>query len=336
MSEQQLVTDPNWGAPPPAPPPPAGPKGSERTRVDAGGAIGVDHDAIVHGIADWASTLPPKWQAPAAFLATLPADMLGSLAEMLSSPESIAAAGAKPTMAAIDSAAAARHSLQKPADIALDALVKKTGIDPDALDLASTRMRLQAARSRTRQVDTLADLAQQRAALGDGKSLSAAEEAALYKQGYTPATVEKIKTAARQADATPVSAVPASPVASTPAAAAAPASPVPSTAAQSPTGAAPPSAPSPQQVLNEAALARRRAEYQARAVAPPEAPASAKAKLFASEGPEYMRLIKAGKTHQQAMDVIQANRLLQERLGLSTPTADETRFPKGNRGKVPE
>lgn len=335
MSEQQLVTDPNWGAPPPAPPPAAGPKGSERTRVDAAGAIGVDHDAIVHGIADWASTLPPKWQAPAAFLATLPADMLGSLAEMLSSPESLAAAGAKPTMAAIDSAAAARHSLQKPADIALDALVKKTGIDPDALDLASTRMRLQAARSRTRQVDTLADLAQQRAALSDGKSLSAAEEAALYKQGYSPASVEKIKAAARQsADATPASAAPVSPVASAPAAATVPASGAPSTAAQLPTATAPPSVPSPQRTLNEEAIAARRAAYQAKQATPPVLPLADLRP--GAETTEFLRLIKAGKTQKEAMAAIQVQRDLQAQLGLKTPTADETRFPKGNRGKVPE
>lgn len=53
-----------------------------------------------------------------------------------------------------------RATLAAPADVALDALVRKTGIDPDALNLAATRMRLQAARSRTRQAQTLSDLNQ--------------------------------------------------------------------------------------------------------------------------------------------------------------------------------
>jgi hypothetical protein len=68
----------------------AAPRGDRR---DAN-AVGVDHDWIVQHIANWASKLPPRWQQPAAFIATLPADMLGSLVEMLSAPESIATLGA--------------------------------------------------------------------------------------------------------------------------------------------------------------------------------------------------------------------------------------------------
>jgi len=132
----------------------AQPLGSERTRVDTN-AVGVDHDKIVHGIADWASKLPPAWQKPAAMLATFPADALASLLEMFSAPETIATAGAKPAIAGMDAiaakTAATREALHAPADALLDATIKKVGYDPEALQLAATRMRLQAARSQTRQ-----------------------------------------------------------------------------------------------------------------------------------------------------------------------------------------
>ena len=132
----------------------AQPLGSERTRVDTN-AVGVDHAKIVHGIANWASTLPPAWQKPAAMLATFPADALASLLEMFSAPETIASAGAKPAIAGMDAiaakTAATREALHAPADALLDATIKKVGYDPEALQLAATRMRLQAARSQTRQ-----------------------------------------------------------------------------------------------------------------------------------------------------------------------------------------
>lgn len=92
-----------------------------------------------------------------------------------------------------------------------------------------------------------------------------------------------------------------------------------------------PRAKSPQQILNEEALARRRAEYQARQTAPVEKPA-----LSAVETKEYLRLRVAGKTDEQARAVIAASRGLNSSLNLKTPTPAETKFPKGNRGAIPK
>lgn len=109
--------------------------------------------------------------------------------------------------------------------------------------------------------------------------------------------------------------------------------PPPSDPLPSPAPAAPPK--SPQQVLNEEALARRRAEYQARAAAEAEAAASApaKAKMTAVESKEYMRLRALGKTDEQAKEAILASRAMNAQFGLSVPTDAQTQFPKGMRGK---
>lgn len=85
---------------------PLTPPGNDRTRQDTS-IVGIDHAAIANRIADWASTLRPSLQKPAAWLATLPADVLASLVETISAPESIATGGAKPALAAMDSAGAA-------------------------------------------------------------------------------------------------------------------------------------------------------------------------------------------------------------------------------------
>lgn len=90
-----------------------------------------------------------------------------------------------------------------------------------------------------------------------------------------------------------------------------------------------------QKALNMEALARRRAEYQARQTEQPAPTTPAKAKLTAPETKEYMRLILKGKTNQEALDSVLVQRELATSLGLTTPTAAETRFPKGMRGKVP-
>lgn len=85
------------------------------------------------------------------------------------------------------------------------------------------------------------------------------------------------------------------------------------------------------------------------AVAPPEpivpaaepVPASvgaaaAKPSLTAAESKEYLKLRAAGKTDAQAKTVIETSRALNASLGLSTPTAAETKFPKGMRGGAPK
>lgn len=85
-----------------------------------------------------------------------------------------------------------------------------------------------------------------------------------------------------------------------------------------------------QKALNEAALAARRAAYQAK-----PAPAPPKPSLLAAEAKEYMRLLKSGKSSKDAMDAILTQRELIQRMGLTTPTVAETKFPKGMRGGAP-
>jgi len=90
-----------------------------------------------------------------------------------------------------------------------------------------------------------------------------------------------------------------------------------------------------QKALNEAALAARRAAYQARVQAAAEAdaraaqtPAPARVKLTAPESREYLRLRQAGMTDPQAIEALQAARDFQARFGTPTPTVAETKFPK--------
>jgi hypothetical protein len=90
---------------------------------------------------------------------------------------------------------------------------------------------------------------------------------------------------------------------------------------------------SPQQLLNEEALARRRAEYQTRQSAPAEAPLSQKPAFDSQETLLYLRLRSMGKTDPEALAAIEQARALKERLGTPTPTAAQKRFPKGMRGK---
>jgi hypothetical protein len=95
---------------------------------------------------------------------------------------------------------------------------------------------------------------------------------------------------------------------------------------------------SPQQQLNEEALARRQEAYQARqtearsAPAPASTETAAKPAMTAPEVKEYLRLRVAGKTDQQAKAAILAGRAMNEQYGLKVPTNAETKFPKGQRG----
>jgi hypothetical protein len=101
-----------------------------------------------------------------------------------------------------------------------------------------------------------------------------------------------------------------------------------------PAPAAPP-AKSPQQLLNEEAIARRRAEYQARQAEAPKAepPPVEKPKMTADEVTAYRDLRAKGKTDEQAREVIAAARAINAKYGLKPPTAAEKRFPKGMRGR---
>ena len=110
--------------------------------------------------------------------------------------------------------------------------------------------------------------------------------------------------------------------------------PPPASPQSSPVPATAPKGKSPQQTLNEEALARRRSEYQAKAVtAPAEAPAAVN-----DDAVLYKELRGNGLTDEQAQAVMSAKGSAEElntRLGLKTPTDAETRFPKGMRGKTP-
>lgn len=64
------------------------------------------------------------------------------------------------------------------------------------------------------------------------------------------------------------------------------------------------------------------------------AAAPVKFRLSAAESKEFARLTRAGKTPTEARDLIEMQRELMSKLGTPTPSAAETRFPKGMRGKV--
>lgn len=64
--------------------------------------------------------------------------------------------------------------------------------------------------------------------------------------------------------------------------------------------------------------------------------APVKGQLSAAEAKEVDRLIRSGKTDAQARTLIELQRELTARLGTPTPTAAQTRFSKGMRGKAPE
>lgn len=271
----------------PAEPPAADQWGGRRDQ----NSVEIDHAAIANRIANWASTLRPSLQKPAAFLATLPADALASLVEMFSAPESIAAVGAKPALGAVDAIGAKVASARaSTAPFAETLITKKLGMDPEAIQLQATKMRLQAARSQTRQGRLAADIAK-------------------TQQSAVTSPVET----ASGGTALPVGPPPV----------------------EAPGGSRPNGYPD-QKALNAEAIARRRAEYQARtteAATPPQPPAP-KPTMSAEESKAYLEMRVAGKTDAQAKQAIEASRALNQSLNLKTPTAAEKRFPKGNRGKT--
>ncbi len=99
--------------------------------------IGFNHEKIAQDSADWASTLPPHYQRAAAALRTFGADTVASLIEMITAPESLAVAGAKPVSAALDATggmlARGGQAAKNAAGVAVDAL------DPDLVAIASPR-----------------------------------------------------------------------------------------------------------------------------------------------------------------------------------------------------
>ena len=281
----------------------AQPLGSERTRVDTN-AVGVDHDKIVHGIADWASKLPPAWQKPAAMLATFPADALASLLEMFSAPETIAGAGFKPTNAAMDTAGTAVKNASATTARSVGAAVD--AVDPDLVSIASPRAG--AALKKAQQVrDVLAKRA------GTAEAPAVAEEAPAGPPGprtINDAMAEAVKQAqaAREAAKTTSRGVSAS---------AAPAPPS-ARGTQSPPSPAPPTgsrpAPAGAKPSVTAAMMTQYRALRALGLRDPEMPA-------------YLHLVQQGKSEAEALSAIQAMRQLSGNL----PTAAEAQTAIRNR-----
>lgn len=294
----------------------AAPLGSERTRVDTN-AVAVDHERLQQGIANWASTLSPGWQKPAAILATFPADVLASLVEMLSAPETIATGGAKPVIGALDAAASAASKTSAVATSVAKAGASKVATKEMAKDLAT---------------------------LGIG-------DARINAGIRTGGRLKEAAQAIREAVATPKPPVAATP---TPAAAAPVVAPV--VAEVAPVARAANALPN-QKLLNELALAARRAKVTltpdaeqaaiaaveqgatpaaavakvgapiptaaSAAPAAPAAPTAQKLRLTiksSDELKEFQRLVGRGVTTKDALEQIAQMRDLAARLGGATPS----------------
>lgn len=141
-------------------------------------------------------------------------------------------------------------------------------------------------------------------------ALSAVDEAALVKQGYSPAMIDKI----RGSLAAPSMATPA---------------PAPATAAPPPTefqaaqAARQGNSLPDQAALNAEALARRRAAYQASqgAAAEPIVKASGKLRFTVSEWAEFRRLRQTGMSLEKAADAAKGASALADQFG--SPSAAE-------------
>jgi hypothetical protein len=282
-------------------------------KLDAQAAKNAERDA--NAPADYASRLPRPLQAPVAAGLSMvqPAAEIAGILQ-----------GAP---AALRAGRAATSLLSHPADVLIDTLLKKIGHDPDALELAATKMKLQAARSQTRQGKIAADIAAKTAAQTAAPTASPVEPVASAPAAPAPVV------------AAPVPGAPPVPPAVPPSPESGPVAPSP--AAPSPAAAALPD----QRALNEAALAVRRQAYQERLkaqtsaqvaeTAPAAAPAAAgTVKLSAAETKAFLDLMKRGMSGPDAMKNVLLQRSLVDTLGAPTPTAAQTRFPKGQRGKV--
>lgn len=280
------------------------PLGDQSTRGDRS-AIGVDHEAIQQKIANWASTLPSQFQRSAAMLATFPADMLATFAEMLSAPEAVV--GMPGAMKATDALWSGGQAVTSGAQGGL-----RTG--------ASIGRRI----------------------LADKDVQGAINPRLPYMGSLAARGARAVKRAVGGADDAAVGAP-----AGTPAAPAAP----PAAAGSAPQ--ARPRAPRQQSVrltrdeaqardlmvkqgYDEAAVVRELVKRRQTQSAAPSArtqpdaqptsrtpAASQKPSLNAAETKEFQRLLKRGRSPEEAMELIEAQRAFQQRLGL--PTSEQTR-----------
>jgi hypothetical protein len=115
-----------------------------------------------------------------------------------------------------------------------------------------------------------------------------------------------------------------------------PAAPTPAPVAESPVPSTAPQK-SPQMLLNEEALARRRAAYQA-SQASPETAAVLAEDMSAAELQAYHQMRNKGIPDAVAKNEIVRSRraalLMNQQFGLKTPTEAQKKFPKGMRGKA--
>lgn len=249
--------------------------------------VGINHEAMRQWLTNWASTLPEPLRKPAAMLATFPAEVLASLTEAASAPESVAAmpGAQKATEAVVQGASNLAKSV--PAAAARGAVNATAAVGdvvhPDIIGAVSPR------------AGKVVELARR---LRDKLKASTTTPEAPVAPVETPAAV-------------------AAPAPSAPSASA----PVPSLKVRDLT---PDEFQALQGLKKEgyaeadvlAELAKARPPVQPSA---PAGPATPKPKLNASDLVEYRRLRAAGKTDAEAAQLVMQMKRLQQNYSLKTP-----------------
>lgn len=306
--------------------------------------LGIDHERVQQGIANWASSLHPRFQRSAAALLTFPADVLSSLAEMLSAPETVATGLPRvPTAPAVNAAKGAKDLAAPVVRGVSNAAIRTTAaagdfVAPDVIGAISPRagnvVKL-AQLLRSKLPQPKGPIPQVRPA-GPAPTLNDSLIGAMneVRRAPTATSVSLPETGAVQAERTTArmlaereatrKATPPASRAATPSAA-------------PPAAATPGSAPSTPaltltdeeaeavrglvaQGYDEADVLRELAKV--RHTPPPQSPqpkpaqTTARPGLQPSESKEYTRLRKAGKTHQEAMQLIEEQRAMASRFGL--------------------
>lgn len=171
------------------------PHGSAATRKDADGIVGVDRSGFVSRAADFASKFPSSLQRPVAMGAELGQEIGANALEMISDPASIAGMLTGPFDAALTALGKVRNAASVPADLIIESAARKLGVDPDAMNLAATRMRLQAARARTRISTAQAAMAKQAGAQAPPVAAEAPAAAPMSAPAPTAATARPMLAA---------------------------------------------------------------------------------------------------------------------------------------------
>lgn len=296
--------------------------------------LGVDHDALLQGLASMASKLPRPLQEPAAMGGTFTLDALASLAEMLSAPENVAGMGAGTASQVIDAglpivgkglSAAGRgvetvgRRLSTPARFlgAYDVIKNPvrgtaTMFAPDVAQAAGRGMqRMGAALQPLEDVVVNPESFIRPPGMNPVRDVKAESPLELTRRMKAERATSPVESAVGE------TAPPVGPPVSEPPASAQ-------------------TAPKTPKQLNEEALARRRAEYQARLQADLAKGPKMSAEEFRLAEEAYTQLRMKGKSHEEALRAVEAMRAMNAVMGLKTPTAAETTFPKGMRGAIPK